>query len=437
MKEARSQEDQEPDVCWGDNEIKKGEDDNGPPAAKHSESQKRQKDAPCINQPELHLWQRTKMFSRKFRNRMQHYRRHWRRWRKEMTKTFLKMDSYGVRLGDESLKLCMPQQYQSLVISLAHCPGHLGRDKTLARILDVYYWPGVSSDVQQLCTACLECQKGSQARPRKATLQSLPVISEPFSKIGMDLVGPLPRTKLNNRHILVVMDYATRWPEAFPLSTMENRAIADELLVLFTRVGVPNIIVTDYGANFLSRLMRELYCLLGMKSIHTNLYHPETDRMIERFNQTLKTMIRKSSKLWNQQWDLALPYILGEYRRSPHSTTGFTPSELLYGRQMRGSLQALKGAWTTDHTAPQDVISYVTSVQERFEKLRSLVRQTESGKKDDYKQNFDKKTKKRKFGVGDLVLLKTPPIGPKLWNEWEGPYYNQSDQRHYLQVGNT
>ena len=91
----------------------------------------------------------------------------------------------------------------------------------------------------------------------------------------------------------------------------------------------------------------------------------------------LKTMLRKLSKLWNQQWDLALPYILGEYRRSPHSTTGFTLSELLYGREMRGPLQVLKGACTMDHTAPQDVISYVTLVQERFEKLRSLARQAE------------------------------------------------------------
>ena len=99
--------------------------------------------------------------------------------------------------------------------------------------------------------------EGSQARPRKEPLQSLPVISEPFSRIGMYLVGPLLRTKLNNRHILVVMDYATRWPEAFPLSTTESQAIADELLVLFTRIGVLKEIVTDCGANFLSRLMRE------------------------------------------------------------------------------------------------------------------------------------------------------------------------------------
>ena len=137
--------------------------------------------------------------------------------------------------------------------------------------------------------------------------------------------------KLNNRHIPVVMDYTTRWPEAFTLSTMESQAIADELLVLFTRVGVSKEIVTDCGVNVLSRLMRELY-------------YPETDGMVEQFNQMLKTMLRKLSKLWNHQWDLALPYILGEYRRLSHSSTGFTPAELLYGRQMRGPLQMFKGA---------------------------------------------------------------------------------------------
>ena len=184
----------------------------------------------------------------------------------------------------------------------------MGRDKTLARILDKYYWPGVSSDVQQLCTACPECQKGSQARPRK-TLQSLPVISEPFSRIGMDLVGPLMRTKLNNRHILVVMDYTTRWLEIYPLSTKESQAITDELLVLFTRVGVPKEIVTDCGVNFLSRLMRELYHLLGVKSIHTNPYHPETDGMVERFNQTLKTTLGSRPNYGTNIW-LCLKYLV-------------------------------------------------------------------------------------------------------------------------------
>ena len=140
----------------------------------------------------------------------------------------------------------------------------------------------------------------------------------------MDLVEPLPRIKLNNRHILVIMDFATRWPEAFPLRTMDSRAIADELLVLFTRVDVLKEITMDCGMNLLSRLMRELYHILGVKSIRAS---PETDGMVERFNQTLKTMLWKSSKLWNHQWYLALACVLCKYM-APHSTTGFTPVEL-------------------------------------------------------------------------------------------------------------
>ena len=153
MKEARSQEDQEPDVCWGDNEIKKGEDDHGPPAAKYSESQKQQKDAPCINQPELHIVAEDKHVFKKVQKQDATLQ-------KALEKAEQGDDEYILedgllwrrttdRLGDESRQLCVPQQYQSLVVSLAHRPGHLGRDKTWTRILDEYYWPGVSSDVQQ------------------------------------------------------------------------------------------------------------------------------------------------------------------------------------------------------------------------------------------------------------------------------------------------
>ena len=122
----------------------------------------------------------------------------------------------------------------------------------------------------------------------------------------MDLVGPLPRTKAEHKHNLVIIDYTTRWTEAFPLQD-------------------------PCGTNFVSHLMQELYNLIGVKGIKTTPYHPETDGMMERFNSTLKTMLKKILELWIGQWDLALPHVLGEYRRAPLDTTGFTPSELLYG----------------------------------------------------------------------------------------------------------
>ncbi len=68
-------------------------------------------------------------------------------------------------------------------------------------------------------------------------------------------------------------------------------------------------------------------------------------------------MLKKTLKVWNGQWDLDLPHMLGEYRRAPHESTGFTPSELLYGRQIRGPLQNLKEQWTAKEVVPTDVVN--------------------------------------------------------------------------------
>ena len=72
---------------------------------------------------------------------------------------------------------------------------------------------------------------------------------------------------------------------------------------------------------------------------------------------------------------------MGEYRRVPHETTGFTPSELLYGRQIRGPLQSLKERWTAEKSMPTDVINYIVKVQEKFEALQQASKEHEEQKK--------------------------------------------------------
>jgi hypothetical protein len=97
----------------------------------------------------------------------------------------------------------------------------------------------------------------------------MPLVQKPFQRIAMDLVGPLPRSKSGNRFILTICDYATRYPEAIPLPSTEAPRIAKELLKLFTRVGVPEEVLTDQGANFMSSLLEEVYRLLQIKRILT------------------------------------------------------------------------------------------------------------------------------------------------------------------------
>ena len=108
----------------------------------------------------------------------------------------------------------------------------------------------------------------------------------------MDIVGPLPRSRSGNQYILVVCDYATQYPEAVPLRSIDAETIAEELIKLFSRVGIPEEVWTDQGSNFTSQLLREIYSTLHVSPIRTSPYHPQTDRLVERFNQTLKAMIR-------------------------------------------------------------------------------------------------------------------------------------------------
>ena len=99
---------------------------------------------------------------------------------------------------------------------------------------------------------------------------------EPFERIAMDIVGPLPRSRRGNQYILVVCDYATRYPEAVPLRTTDAGTVAEHLIHLFSRVGIPKEILSDQGTNFMSQLLKELYNLLRISQLRTSPYHPQT-----------------------------------------------------------------------------------------------------------------------------------------------------------------
>ena len=232
-------------------------------------------------------------------------------------------------------------QLSQAVLRLAHdipMAGHLGRQKTMDRIRQRFYWPKVYHDVKNHCRTCAQCQKSSMKGVRKAPLVPLPIMDEPFQRIAMDIVGPLPRSSSGKWYILVICDYATRYPEAVALRTIDANAVAEELLTFFSRVGVPEEILTDQGTNFMSQLLSEAYRLLKIKPIRTTPYHPQTDGLVERFNGTLKAMLKKAASEDGRDWDRLLPYLLFAYREVPQASTGFSPFELLYGHNVRGPL---------------------------------------------------------------------------------------------------
>ena len=220
-------------------------------------------------------------------------------------------------------QLVQPRKCRSTVLELSHAipiAGHCGKEKTRQRLLRRFYWPTIFQDVEKYCRSCSVCQRASTRGVKRAPLIPLPIISEPFSRIAMDIAGPLPCTRSGKRYILVICDYATRYPEAIPLSSIDAEHVAEELIQVFSRVGVPREILTDQGSNFTSRLLAELYRLLHIHPIRTSPYHPQTDRLVERFNQTLKNMLKKTATEGGKNWDKMIPYLLFAYREVPQTS---------------------------------------------------------------------------------------------------------------------
>ncbi|XP_026021698.1 uncharacterized protein LOC113021315 isoform X1 [Astatotilapia calliptera] len=127
-------------------------------------------------------------------------------------------------------QVVVPKPHRGQVLSLAHdasMAGHLGVNKTYHRVLRNFFWPGLKADVVAYCRTCSTCQMaGKPNRPiPPAPLHPIPVIGEPFEKVILDCVGPLPKTKSGHQYILTIMCSATRFPEAIPLRTLKAKPV--------------------------------------------------------------------------------------------------------------------------------------------------------------------------------------------------------------------
>ena len=322
-------------------------------------------------------------------------------------------------------QLLIPKQYHHIICKLAHTipmAGHLGRDKTTKRITKNFYWPSVFRDVAEYCQRCPECQKTGKGSQHKVPLVPLPVIQEPFERIAMDIVGPLPRSKKGNQYILVICDYATRYPEAMAMRRIEAGVVAEKLMELFSRVGIPKEILSDQGTNFMSQLLKELYNLLHVHPIRTSPYHPQTDGLVERFNKTLKSVLRRFVNKEGRDWDRWLPYVLFAYREVPQSTTGFSPFELLYGREVRGPLDVLREEWEADQKSDLSVLSHILAVRERMEEMSEIVKENLREAQGRQKLWYDHNARERELEPDDEVLVLLPTSSNKLLAQWQGPY---------------
>ncbi|XP_062601794.1 uncharacterized protein LOC134263457 [Saccostrea cucullata] len=338
---------------------------------------------------------------------------------------------YSKKVSDDELykQLVVPESLRQKVMKIAHdsiLGGHLGTKKTLDRIMSNFYWPGIQGDVTRYCQSCDICQRTfPKGKVTKVPLEKMPLIDTPFERVAVDLVGPLsPITDKGNRYILTVVDYSTRYPEAVALKNIDTETVAEALVEIFSRVGIPKEVLSDMGTQFTSNIMKEVGRLLSFKQLVTTPYHPACNGLVEKFNGTLKSMLRKMSSERPKDWDRYLPALLFAYREVPQESTKFSPFDLVYARNVRGPMAVLKELWTKEEKDPEvkTTYQYVLDLKERLARTCELAQKELQKSKDHYKKQYDKRTKPRSFKVGDFVLLLLPTDHNKLLMQWKGPF---------------
>uniref|UniRef100_A0A671VWW5 Gypsy retrotransposon integrase-like protein 1 n=1 Tax=Sparus aurata TaxID=8175 RepID=A0A671VWW5_SPAAU len=325
-------------------------------------------------------------------------------------------------------QIVVPQPFRPQVLSLAHdhnMSGHLGVRKTYQRILRYFFWLGLKSDVVKFCCSCHTCQisgKPNQVIPA-APLKPIPVIGEPFEHVIVDCVGPLPKTKSGNQYILTIMCAATRYPEAVPLRSLKVRGIVKALVKFFSTFGLPRRIQSDQGSNFMSKIFAQVMAELNVKHSTSSAYHPESQGALERFHQTLKTLLRKFCTESNREWDEGLPLLLFAVRETMQESLGFSPSDLVFGHTVRSPLRLLREKWLSEKSGSREnVLDYVSSFRERLHHAWGLSRASLSAAQSKMKVRYDKKSVARAFQSGDRVLVLLPVVGSALQAKFSGPY---------------
>ena len=179
--------------------------------------------------------------------------------------------------------------------------------------------------------------------------------------------------------------------------------IAEELIKVFARVGIPKEVLTDQGSNFTSKLLSELYRLLKIQGVCTSPYHPQCDGLVEHFNQTLKMMLRKVVNKEGKDWDKLLPYVLFAYREVPQASTGFSPFELIYGRKVRGPMAVLREAWESERSQDASVVAHVVQIREQLQQMTDLVEQNMVKAQANQKRWYNRNARSCKFEPGDQL----------------------------------
>ena len=272
-------------------------------------------------------------------------------------------------------RVVVPSQGRKRALQMLH-EGHPGiaRMKSLAR--SYMWWPGMDKDIEHQVKACSDCQS-TRKDPPPVPLHPWTWPERPWSRVHIDYAGPM-----EGKMFLLMMDAHSKWMEVHVTNSATSTATIELLRRTFATHGLPEVMVSDNGTAFTSSEFAEFVKRNGIRHVRTPPYHPSSNGLVERAVQTFKGSFKRSRQ---GSINTRVSRFLFTYRMTPHSSTGISPAELMFGRKLHCQLDLLKPS--------------------RGRKARQA--------QDQQRKTRDKRSKLRSFKLNEQVYVRNYGPGPR------------------------
>ena len=305
---------------------------------------------------------------------------------------------------------------EPLIIETHQIYGHCGTYKTYKLLQQNHQFQNMYRTIKRIIKTCDLCQR-TKISNRVARGPTMSLLTEkPLEMVSADLMGPLPRGQGGCRYILAMLDLFSKYVKLYPLKRATTDSITKRIITDYIpTVGIFKKILTDNGTQFTSHKWSRVMEGLNIKIVHTTGYHPESNP-VERANREIGRLLRTYCHKQHTNWLRWLDNIEFWINHTTHSSTGYTPQYVLFGKDQ--ALSITKLITFPPHKDDQPVQDVVQIVMRKTKKQAQL-----RNKRKDKNKIFPK------YEIGMKILVKEHRLSSaeeheihKLFLLYHGPY---------------
>jgi len=326
--------------------------------------------------------------------------------------------------------LVRPKSLREGVLTLEHhatVAAHPGMNRMYYTMPKAYYWPSMVTDIHTTITKCTTCAQNFLALRRHTTPLTRFPATEPLTELSVDIFGPIPASKKGNHFILVITDLFAKLTKCVALRRLTAMSVASAIIDAWVSAYRPPDL-SDQGPQFMSNFFIAVMKMLGIETVRTTAYQPQTNGQVDRYNRTMATQLRHYVADDPSPWDELLPVITMAYNSQPHRSTGIAPFEIVIPRRIPnltvrnlppGTPLANKGT-LKDGSPPARKRESMACLRRQIPVVVEAFRKTQQC----YKRNFDHRvaTRNADVKIGDYIYTTNHDRQNKLQSKAIGPF---------------